>query len=90
VKHGIDVEFSLILPQIVKRDSLGVAYQPGGFVVEGSSPFLQGAYAEGDWHRAALAPEATAGWDIFTGHAAFALRESAHGLHTEEGKPALN
>jgi hypothetical protein len=34
MKHGVDVQLSLILPQIVERNSLGVADQPRRFVVK--------------------------------------------------------
>jgi hypothetical protein len=61
MQHRVDVEFSLILPQVVEADVLRVADEPGCFMVERGGAFLQGADPKGDRDAVALAAQAPAG-----------------------------
>ncbi len=43
LQHGVDVQVALTGPDLAEGDALGMAKEPGGFVVEGGYPLLQRA-----------------------------------------------
>src|ERR1700737_2311276 len=61
MQHRVNVEFPLILPQVIEADILRVADEPGRLVVERGGPFLQGPDPKSDRHSPALAAQPPAG-----------------------------
>jgi hypothetical protein len=65
VEHRVDIQLTLVLPEIVEGDPLGMADEPGGLVVQGSGALFQGADPERDRYCAALGAESPAGRNCF-------------------------
>ena len=62
VEHGIHQEVLPVTVQPVKRDPLGMAHEPGGFVIEGLLPLVEAANDEGNREGPALRAETGTGW----------------------------
>jgi hypothetical protein len=57
VQHGVGVQITAVVPQVAERDALGVAQQPGCFMIEGSRPLLELAHPQKDSEAPALRAE---------------------------------
>jgi hypothetical protein len=44
VQRGIDVELTLIFPDIIEADVLSVTDEPGGLMIQGGVPLLEGTH----------------------------------------------
>ncbi len=68
VKHSVYVQLPFVLPDLRKRYVLGVANEPGGFMIQGGRSLFQRTDAEDDRQAAALRAEGTAGRYCGIGH----------------------
>ena len=62
VEHGVHQEILPVPAEAGKRDALGVAHQPGSFVIERLLPLIEAADDQGNRQGTALRAEARAGW----------------------------
>jgi hypothetical protein len=61
VQRGIDVEFTLIFPDIMEADVLSVTDEPGGLVIQGGVPLFEGTHPKDDRYPSALRAESVTG-----------------------------
>ena len=61
MEDGVHIQFALILPDIGECDMLGVAQQPGGFVIEGGGPFFEGTDSQEHGNGSALGSQPLTG-----------------------------
>jgi hypothetical protein len=61
VEPGVHIEVAVAVPDLLERDSLGVAQQPGRLVVQGGRTFVKRPDAKGHPEAATVASHATAG-----------------------------
>jgi hypothetical protein len=54
VQHRIDVELTLVFPDVVEGDVLSMSYQPGGLMIQGCVSLLKGTHPEDYRDTAAL------------------------------------
>lgn len=62
MEHGVDIQLPLAGPDGTKRDSLGMAEQPGGLVVQGGLALLERTDPQEDGERLAVASHGSAVW----------------------------
>jgi hypothetical protein len=63
VQHRVHVEVAFAFPQLEEVDLLGMAQQPGSFVIQRVRTFFELADAKRDPKAAALGAETATGWN---------------------------
>jgi hypothetical protein len=54
MEHGVYVQLSLVLPDVIEADVLGVPDQPGGLMIQGGVSLLESTHPKNDRHSPAL------------------------------------
>jgi hypothetical protein len=62
VQRGIDVELTLIFPDVIEADVLSVTDEPGGLVIQGGVPLFESTHPKDNRYRPALGAESVTGW----------------------------
>jgi hypothetical protein len=62
VERGINVKLTLIFPDVIEADVLGVTNEPGGLVIQGGVPLFERTHPKDDRYRLALRTESVTGW----------------------------
>jgi hypothetical protein len=79
VQRGIDVELTLIFPDIIEADVLSVPDEPGGLVIQGGVPLFESTHPEDDRYPPALRAESVTGWGYGSLGPAFCFDCGFHG-----------
>jgi hypothetical protein len=61
MEDGVHIQFTLILPDIGECDMLGVAQEPGGFVIERGGPLFEGTNSQEHGNGSALGSQPLTG-----------------------------
>jgi hypothetical protein len=61
MEDGVNIQFTLILPDLGECDMLGVPQEPGGFVIERGGPFFQGTDSQEHGDGSAVGPQPLTG-----------------------------